>query len=239
MEYIDKIKKNIISDIQKSKLDKDIICVLFFGSITRNDDYTKTSDIDLHILLKKNSPIIFNKIKNIIKNYRKIDLSVLTQKELDSIVNKGKFQNGNQGSYFIYVLANSESIFGFNVYKDLLKNISKKEIKSSVIFKLHEYLSRLRRLFIEDSLESNYFKKYTARILLDLMLLDSNIKYKDILKYNNSEIIDFYIDLYKNNRRIKKLNIISVLKQIKDLKTINEADFIASLQDLFLVHNID
>ncbi len=194
-----------------------VVCLLHYGSVKNKEDFNSDSDLDFHLVLKEISKETLRDIKSIFGFSKKIDLSFHS---LDEILYKNNiiFQNGNQGIYFMHVLASSEVLVGSNIYIDLVGKIKETEVRRSIIEKIRYYLWFLRKNYVLRNNIKDY-KKYFLRIIKDILILDKIIDYLNISKFTNHQVVDLYIEKYNEllSDKEKKLVIdILSLENIAD-----------------------
>jgi hypothetical protein len=137
------INKRIINQVkllcEKMPIKNNTICLLHYGSVKQKEDFNKNSDLDFHLVLKEITEETLTEIKDIFGFSSKIDLSIHS---IDEVVQNNKiyFQNGNQGLYFMHILASSEVLVGENIYIDLIKKIDKEKSNNSIIEKMRYYI---------------------------------------------------------------------------------------------------
>jgi len=94
------------------------------------------------------------------------------------------------------VLAQAQTLFGKNLYNELVHKLSKSSVKNSLQFKIKEYLWRLRKMVIEEP-PSLYFRKYALRLLKDVLLYNEILSYDNINTVDDKGIILLFISAYK------------------------------------------
>ena len=184
-----------------------IVCLLHYGSVKQKEDFNQNSDLDFHLVLKKIDENTLAEIKDIFGFSSKIDLSIHS---IDEIVKNDKiyFQNGNQGLYFMHILASSEVLAGKNIYIDLIKKIDKKKSDNSIIEKMRYYIWNLRNNYISRNENLSFYKKYFIRIILDILIIFNYIDYRNIANLNNRKIINLYIEKFGNELKDHELKMI-------------------------------
>ena len=190
------INKRIINQVkllcEKMPIKDNIICLLHYGSVKQKEDFNKNSDLDFHLVLEEITEETLTEIKDIFGFSSKIDLSIHS---IDEVVQNNKiyFQNGNQGLYFMHILASSEVLFGENIYIDLIKKIDKERFNNSIIEKMRYYIWNLRNNYVSGNKNLNFYKKYFIRIIMDILMIDNYINYKNISNFSNRKLVDLYI----------------------------------------------
>ena len=161
------LRKEIIGD---QTFKENIVCLLFYGSQNKEKGLGGAySDFDFHLVLKNFSPDIIRRIKEHFLPFYPIDLSIHNLNQIEQCGHVS-FQNGTQGQYFLYVLANARVLIGENIYTDLVKKVSDEDVKSSLLFKIREYNWRLKRYYLENTHNAHQIIKYSYRLMLDVSL---------------------------------------------------------------------
>lgn len=213
MKTVEKIKK-----MCETLLGDNLICLLHYGSAKQPEDFSSNSDLDFHLVVKTLDTETLEDIKNIFFTNAKVDISI---HQLDEIIFNDKliFQNGSQGLYFIYVLANSETILGTNIYPDLIRLIDFQEVKKALLGKMRYYLWLLRQNYLSKECLSTY-KKYTIRILQDILIYEEKLKPIDLKNLNKRKIISTYLDSFGLDLATQEIKIIDNLNHLVDTKNI-------------------
>ncbi len=202
-----------------------VVCLLHYGSIKQKEDFNKNSDLDFHLVLKEIKENTLDEIKDIFGFSSKIDLSIHSIDEVTKN-NKIYFQNGNQGLYFMHILASSEVLVGKNIYINLIEKIDKNKSDNSIIEKMRYYIWNLRNNYISGNNNLNFYKKYFIRILMDILIMDNKINYKNISKFNNRNIVNLYIKKYEKTLKKDELKMLVELINLDKLKNPNLKKYI-------------
>jgi len=186
-------------EIKKSTIFSKIVVILFYGSRSIKKNINNNfSDYDLHLVLKKEDLNDLIILKRIFKKYKQ-DLLDISVHYYDEVIKGSKiiFQNGTQGIYFIKVLANATVLIGDNIYKKIEKKLDKKEITQSLVSKIREYTWRIRSLSLKQltSRRSREIIKCFIKILLDIMLVRSQIRWEDLQNINRGKTIKLFMRL--------------------------------------------
>lgn len=184
-----------------------IVCLLHYGSVKQKEDFNRNSDLDFHLIVNEITENTLSEIKDIFGFSSKIDLSIHS---IDEVVRNDKiyFQNGNQGLYFMHILASSEVLAGRNIYVDLIEKIDEQKSKNSIIEKMRYYIWNLRNNYISGNKNLNFYKKYFIRIIMDILMIDGHINYKNISIFSNRKLIDLYIEKYGDSLQNEELKMI-------------------------------
>lgn len=230
MSESEKIIKQVKILCESLPIKNDIICLLNYGSVKIKEDYNNNSDIDFHIVLKKINNETLSDLKNIFNFSEKIDVSIHS---IDEIISKNSviFQNGNQGVYFIHVLASAEVLLGENIYKKLITEIDDKKVTSSVIEKMRYYVWLLRRNYILKN-DILVFKKYFIRILKDILILEKSINQTNISTLNSREIVNMFIDRNKDQFSVTEIFLLVNLINLDQIKNPDIENSLVLISDM-------
>lgn len=93
MDSAEKIRNQVKILCEQMPIRQNIVCLLHYGSVKQEEDFSDHSDLDFHLVLKRIDAHVLRDIKDIFGFSQKIDLSVHA---LDEIVYDGNliFQNG-------------------------------------------------------------------------------------------------------------------------------------------------
>lgn len=193
-----------------------IVCLLHYGSVKQKEDYSSNSDLDFHLVVKQLDRKNLAEIKDVFGFSDKVDLTYQTVDEIE-YENKIIFQNGNQGLYFMHVLASSEALVGENIYKQLVHKLDPIKVKRSVIEKIRYYLWLLRRNYVFEH-NAKVFKKYFTRILKDILIVDGIIDYHNISKHNNRQLLNIFVEENVDNLSTSEIKLITSINSLEELK---------------------
>lgn len=193
-----------------------IVCLLHYGSVKQKEDYNTNSDLDFHLVVKRLDAKSLTDIKDVFSFSDKVDLTYQTVDEIEH-ENKIIFQNGNQGLYFMHVLASSEALVGENIYKKLIDKLDPIKVKRSVIEKIRYYLWLLRRNYIFER-NTKVFKKYFTRIIKDILIVDGVIDYHNISEHNNRQLLNMFIEENTHDLSALEIKLISSINSLEELK---------------------
>jgi len=173
---IDHIKKHLVS-------------VIWYGSASSGQDLHIRSDCDLQIVLDKPDFLSTVALNTILEDYPHVDLSIVYLKDISYRDGTIIFQNGTKGLFFLYILANGKAIYGENIYKSMIESLAIEEIKSSLAFTIREYLSRLRIMATHNPNDTFRFKKYSLKLLKDLLIYSGSVELDKIVSLNYTQTL--------------------------------------------------
>ena len=207
-----------------------IICLLYYGSHAYNREIKPTSDFDLCLVLDTRKTKDLNKIREIIKPFSQIDLTLhyLDELEQDGWEN---FQSDNHGVFYLFHFATAQTIIGDNIFSKKLNLIPSTKVIASLRRQIIEYFWRLDNAIFslsnEELIVSDIFRKYSIRILQDLLVARGEISFTEINQINYT---DFYDKFIKNNTYIhdqtkhllnaiihKEINSVNDIIKLKEL----------------------
>jgi len=149
-----------------------IISIIQFGSSVRKNTY---KDIDIAVIIKQSCYEKF--IKQIYgKKFIGFDISIIKEKEIRK---PKKFRFGNHGAHFAYSLKKGKTLYGINPFSKLL--INKKQIQNSIITRLYDYMYDVRKTIFKSAIQKSIKERWPKFLRLSLYLLDSNLKYPEVL----------------------------------------------------------
>lgn len=223
---IEKLCDNL-KDIFKNR----IICLLYYGSNAYNRDIKKNSDYDFCLVLDKRKSKDLGEIRKVTRDFFKIELTLhyLEDLEQDGWEN---FQSDNHGVFYLYHFASTKAIIGDNIFARKIHLIQTNNIIASLRRQIIEYFWRLdNNIFIlpdEELEKSDIFRKYTVRIIQDLLIVEGDISFLEINQINYSDFFNKFVkDKGYIQNRTKKLlqNVINREKNLSvdDIIELREA----------------
>lgn len=219
---------------------ENVVCLLHYGSVKQKEDYNSHSDLDFHLVVKHLDRDTLTEIKETFSFSNKIDLTYLTLAEIE-YQDKIIFQNGNQGLYFMHVLACSETLVGENIYQKLVDKLDAEKVKRSVIEKIRYYLWLLRRNYVFEC-DAKVFRKYLTRILKDILIVDGVIDYQNISKHNNRQLINLFVDENDKHLSTSQIKLIISINSLEEIQTPDYEGlltFFTQLINTFVCNNSD
>lgn len=216
MDSADKIRNQVKILCEQMPIRENIVCLLHYGSVKQKEDFNSQSDLDFHLVLKKIDAQTLRDIKDIFGFSNKIDLSFHS---LDEIVydNNLIFQNGNQGIYFMHVLASSDTLAGENIYLQLIPKIDEEQVRKSIIEKTRYYIWLLRRNYVSEN-NLKVHKKYFIRIIKDILILEGIIDYSNISTLSNRQVAHLFIEKYQHQLNEHEFALVSNLLNFEEVK---------------------
>lgn len=216
MNPSDKIRNQIKILCEQMPIRQNIVCLLHYGSVKQKEDFNNESDLDFHLVLKNIDAQTLRDIRDIFGFSNKIDLSFHS---IDEIVydNNLIFQNGNQGIYFMHVLASSDTLVGENIYLQLIPKINEEQVRKSIIEKTRYYVWLLRRNYVSEN-NLKVHKKYFIRIVKDILILEKLIDYSNISTLSNRQVVHLFIEKFQHQLNEHEISLVSNLLNLEEVK---------------------
>ncbi len=186
--------KHSIIDAMQGKFGDRIISLVGYGSyyFEKSDN---CNDIDLCLLLNERHNNDFISLNELIKSTSPaIDITV---HYLNEIEDRGwqNFTHGNHGIFFLKHLAHSELLLGDDIFARKSTLISQKKYFKSLIKQINQYTDRIQNKLIATRAEDQkFFQKYFTRIMIDILLLNSDISFREINKSSNLKIYESFVE---------------------------------------------
>ncbi len=203
-----------------SWLSDNIVCFLFYGSMSNWIGYHRLSDYDFHLVLKEINPQSLLALKDILSWFENFDISVHQFSEIINKKNELIFQNWTQWQYFIHVLAQAETIIWKNFYQDIILRLTEEEVQYSLQFKIKEYLWKIRQMILED-VNPIYFKKYAIRLIKDVLLYNRDLSYKNINIANGNMLVALLLEEYRKSFTLNEIHELLSLNSIESVRSPN------------------
>ena len=187
IHVFDEVKKQL----PKMTFADDLMCFIVFGSsvVNANKD-KKPGDCDICVVVK-NRDVNLKKIANFIFSYfNQPDYRIYFMDEIESSL---PHMDYGVGVFSIEYFAHGRSLFGENIFKELLVKTDKEKLKESYLNKISEYIIRIRRAYISPNNNSEYkywhTYKYVLRLMIDILLYKEIINYGQMLYTDRDEIL--------------------------------------------------
>jgi len=228
-----------VEELKKSPIIHNIVTMIFYGSRLKNESTVDNfSDYDIHLVLKEENIEILTALKKIFRRFKQ-DLFDISIHYYDEIFNKDKiiFQNGTQGQYFIKILSNGHVLLGENIYKKLEKLLDEREVTRSLIFKIREYTWKIRRLSLQpiNKRRSREIIKCFLKILLDILLVNSFIDWKDLQNVHKKNVTKWFIKFYPEQCKNCKI----FMRNITQISKLRQKDLLSIIQILSRIKSIN
>jgi hypothetical protein len=182
--------KIIVSKILQHFSPRRVVGVIAYGSAL--DKQCKNEDYDFFLVLKSFNEKDFLILEKILKYFKDTNVSLFINYK-DWVEKKGihNYQFGRHGVYFINVLTEGNVLYGKNIYSEYAKKIKSREIKHDLLYRIEEYFYRIQKeLKISNSDATNHIKKYFYRIMIDLMLLEKIVSFKEVARTHYKRLVD-------------------------------------------------
>lgn len=187
------MKHRIVNSLNNKFGDR-IISLIGYGSYYFERS-TNCNDIDLCMLLDERQEYDFDDLHKLIRSsYPAIDITV---HYLNEIERKGwqNFTHGTHGIFFLKHLAHSELLLGDDIFARKSILISQKKYSESLAIQINQYIDRIQNYLIKESDKNQqFFQKYFTRILIDILLLNADISFREINKSSNKKISEYFIE---------------------------------------------
>lgn len=189
----------LVKAIEKSNLNTNVYSLIVFGSqLYENSNVTNDEDFCIVLNTRKTSDLRL--ITGIFKKYySNLDITVYYKNELRGSL---PFRDIGTGCFALHYFALGKPLIGKNIFIEKYQKLPQKLYKQSLREKMFDYLLRLRKQYIvQQSKEEQvaYFRKYVARLLIDLMIYNDPNILKSVVKDSPEEVF----------QKAKELKIIS------------------------------
>lgn len=182
----------IIDDIARLFSDR-IISLVGYGSYFF-DRMINCNDVDLCLLLDTRESSDFYNLNKIIKgDVNNVDITV---HYLDELEERGwdNFTHGTHGIFFLKHLGHAKVLIGNDIFARKSSLIPKRKYFNSLIDQINQYIDRIQTKLINESHDlTGYYQKYTTRILIDILLIASQISFREINNNSTIEITKKFI----------------------------------------------
>lgn len=165
--------------LPKQSFIKDLECFVVFGSSVVNSTMGNTpQDVDVCVVVRNRDADLQSITEFIFKCFPGPDYRIYFLDELKSNL---PFMDKGVGIFALEYFANGISLYGENMFINLLQKADKRKLKESYLNKIFEYVIRIREVKHSLAYDGKYklwhIHKYSVRLLIDILL------YKDILEY--------------------------------------------------------
>lgn len=171
--------ETVKSLLPKQSFVKDLECFVVFGSSVVNSTMGNApQDVDVCVVTHNRDADLQSITEFIFKCFPGPDYRIYF---LDELKSKLPFMDKGVGIFALEYFANGISLYGENIFIDLLQKADKRKLKESYLNKIFEYVIRIREVKHSLAYDGKYklwhIHKYSIRLLIDILL------YKDILEY--------------------------------------------------------
>lgn len=171
-----------------------VVSLVGYGSYFFNRSH-QDSDLDLCLLLDTRNNDDLTKLSTIINNQSSNTIDI-TVHYLDEIEKKGweNFHHGTHGIFFLNHLAAAMVLLGDDIFARKAMQVPTVKYRESIIAQIDQYIDRIQVEVIKSpQVSSDYYRKYFTRVMTDMMLLDSDISYREINKSSAVDIMNNHI----------------------------------------------
>lgn len=165
-----------------------LVSLVWIGSASRNVDLHEASDIDLQVVLDRPDAAATAALAHAFQPHPGIDLSVMYLSDIFGDDGRLVFQDGTKGAFFVHVLAGGVLLYGDDIYGAPAERLSLDIVRPSLSFTIREYLARLRVMVTLGSESVFAFKKYTLKLLRDVLAFTGDLSLADLAATSNREI---------------------------------------------------
>jgi hypothetical protein len=185
---------------QRSTLFSRIISLVVHGSslyypLTYEE---RDSDIDLELILSSVQSEDMEHVRSIVQLSR---TRVECQLRYWGEIKQGLIFQSAYKLFMYFAYANGVSLIGKNVYKELINNISEKEVKKSILISAQIAFKDIRKLFLAGSNAYNVNKSIMQTFRL-ICMFDNLLDYKqlgsaDYFQHQNEAFVSIILSKYK------------------------------------------
>ena len=181
--------KDLLYQIKTQFEPTEIVSLMQYGSSVGGK--TRPNDIDLYLVVKNRNFDLGELEKIISTSESRVDLSLLYQ---DEIRDANHFRDIGKGCFSLLYLSKGQCLMGTNIFAELLKDASHNELRRGILESINDYILRLRqkRFYTAESTTEKiqYFRKYIARIILDMYLYEDVSKYDELSTLFGRQLIE-------------------------------------------------
>ena len=165
--------------IPKQPFASDLISFIVFGSSVANSNtMSEPQDVDVCVVVRDRSADLQCITEFIFKCFPGPDYRIYFLDELQSGL---PFMDKGVGVFALEYFADGLSLYGENIFINLLKDTNKEKLEESYLNKIFEYVIRIREVRHSLAYDGKYklwhIHKYIIRLIIDILL------YKDIFSY--------------------------------------------------------
>lgn len=168
-----------------------IVTLVGYGSYFFNRSHDD-SDIDLCLVLDKRTPDDLINLKKILASSSSInDITVHYLEELEQR-GWGNFTHGTHGAFFLYHLSHAQLLLGYDLFASKAHLVSQQSYRQSLIDQIVAYGDRLQQRIVLGTKKDDrrFYAKYFSRIMVDMMLLDASISFREINRCSPTQLLD-------------------------------------------------
>jgi hypothetical protein len=178
--------------LPKQPFVKDLNCFIVFGSSVANSNMGKApQDVDVCVVVNNRNADLQSVTEFIFKCFPGPDYRIYFLDELNS---KLPFMDKGVGVFAMEYFANGISLYGKNIFSEMIKNVDKIKLKESYLNKIFEYVIRIRETRYSLAHDGKYrfwhIHKYLIRLIIDILLYEEVIRYEDLRYKSKYELIE-------------------------------------------------
>lgn len=173
-----------------------LVSLLWIGSAARDQDVHDNSDLDIQVILDRPDTAAMRALAIAFENHPLVDLSIIHLSDI--VTNDGYqvFQDGTKGAFFVHVLAAGVLLYGDDVYGRLAGELPLDAVRTSLVFTIREYLARLRVMVVLRPESPFSFKKYTVKLLRDVLTYSEHLPLARLAHTSNQDIVELAADAW-------------------------------------------
>lgn len=172
-----------------------IICLLYYGSHAYDREIKETSDYDFCLVLDERQSKDNLYIRKVLNGLKKVELTLHYLKDLEED-GWDNFHSDNHGIFYMYHFASTQAIIGNNIFARKIHLLQSADVIASLRRQVIEYFWRLDNIIFtlpdNELINSDILRKYSIRILQDLLIIKGEISFEEINRLNYTE---FYNDI--------------------------------------------
>lgn len=187
----------VVKNIE-SKFSDRVVSLVGYGSYFF-DRAHNGSDIDLCLLLNTRDQNDLTILHDIITDSKNSHVDI-TVHYLDEIEQWGweNFHHGTHGIFFLHHLANATVLMGGDIFARKSAQVPIQKYRESLISQIFQYVDRIQvRVIHDSSVPIDYFRKYLTRTMVDMLLLESEISYREVNTNSAIDVMENFIGVSK------------------------------------------
>jgi hypothetical protein len=175
--------------LDNSVLRGHITSIVWIGSLSRSIDVHKHSDLDVQIILEHHNDAAMIELAGVFADYPDADLSIMYRSDIVDPSGRLDFQDGTKGPFFIQVLADGVVLYGEDVYRSIAASLELDDARPSLMYTIREYVGRLRVMAVRGAEPTHSFKRYSLKLLKDVLVYDAVLPLAAMPSTCNAEVV--------------------------------------------------
>lgn len=170
----------------------DVLCFIVFGSsVVNSNTGTAPQDVDVCIVVRNREADLQSITEFVFKCFPGPDYRIYFLDELESNL---PFMDKGVGVFALEYFADGISLYGENIFRNLLKNIDKNKLKESYLNKIFEYVIRIREVKHSLAYDGKYklwhIHKYIIRLIIDMLLYNEVFSYAELKNKTKLDLLE-------------------------------------------------